>query len=237
MNLELLKIDECDLQQYKTDLQEAFQLGYEGQFGHTSETILPEKDIDKSPNSVGAIAYKAVENGKIVGGAIIVIDEKTQHNHLDFLYVKRGVQGKGVGKAIWFAIEKKHQLTKVWETCTPYFEKRNMHFYVNVCGFHIVEFFNEKHPMLIRQKTLLAMEMKECLDFKRLCKVDNRLFLAYCVLQGSPSSAPVVVNVSYNDVCVIYHPFVAFGHSKFYRNFLYFRIDKVVINVEFSYVG
>jgi catechol 2,3-dioxygenase-like lactoylglutathione lyase family enzyme len=28
----------------------------------------------------------------------------------------------------------------------PYFEKRNIHFYVNVCGFRIVEFFNERHP-------------------------------------------------------------------------------------------
>ena len=28
------------------------------------------------------------------------------------------------------------------------FEKRNIHFYVNICGFHITEFFNEKHPML-----------------------------------------------------------------------------------------
>ena len=26
--------------------------------------------------------------------------------------------------------------------------KRNIHFYVNICGFHITEFFNEKHPML-----------------------------------------------------------------------------------------
>jgi catechol 2,3-dioxygenase-like lactoylglutathione lyase family enzyme len=34
----------------------------------------------------------------------------------------------------------------VWETCTPYFEKRNIHFYVNKCGFHIVEFFNGLHP-------------------------------------------------------------------------------------------
>ena len=34
----------------------------------------------------------------------------------------------------------------VWETCTPYFDRRNIHFYVNVCGFHIVEFFNERHP-------------------------------------------------------------------------------------------
>ena len=36
--------------------------------------------------------------------------------------------------------------TKVWETCTPYFETRNIHFYVNKCGFHIVEFFNRYHP-------------------------------------------------------------------------------------------
>lgn len=28
---------------------------------------------------------------------------------------------------------------------TPYFEKRNIHFYVNQCGFKIVEFFNEYH--------------------------------------------------------------------------------------------
>ena len=34
---------------------------------------------------------------------------------------------------------------KVWETVTPYFEKRNIHFYVNRCGFHIVEFFNSHH--------------------------------------------------------------------------------------------
>lgn len=28
--------------------------------------------------------YKAIVNGKMVGGAIVVVDEKTQHNHLDF---------------------------------------------------------------------------------------------------------------------------------------------------------
>ena len=39
-----------------------------------------------------------------------------------------------------------HPEVKVWETVTPYFEKRNIHFYVNRCGFHIVEFFNCHHP-------------------------------------------------------------------------------------------
>lgn len=35
--------------------------------------------------------------------------------------------------------------TKIWETHTPYYDKRNIHFYVNKCGFHIVEFFNPSH--------------------------------------------------------------------------------------------
>lgn len=147
MELELLPLKSEDIKQYKADLQTAFQKGFEDQFGKTEETILPEKDIDQSLNSKGATAYKAVINGEIVGGAIVVIDEKTQHNHLDFLYVKHGIQGKGIGKKIWFMLEKLYPDTKVWETCTPYFEKRNIHFYVNVCRFHIVEFFNEKYPI------------------------------------------------------------------------------------------
>ena len=59
---------------------------------------------------------------------------------------KVGVQSKGIGQAIWKEIEKIYPNIKVWETCTPYFDKRNIHFYVNRLGFHIVEYFNEKHP-------------------------------------------------------------------------------------------
>lgn len=33
-----------------------------------------------------------------------------------------------------------------WQTFTPYFETRNVHFYVNRLGFSIVEFFNELNP-------------------------------------------------------------------------------------------
>ncbi len=35
---------------------------------------------------------------------------------------------------------------KVWETVTPYLERRNIHFYVNRCGFVIDEFYNSHHP-------------------------------------------------------------------------------------------
>lgn len=146
MNFKLVEINDIDLKQYKKDMQEAFQKGFEEDFGETEEIILPEKDIDQSLNTAGAVAYKAILNGEMVGGAIVVINPVTQHNHLDFLYVKYGIQSKGVGQKIWNTIEQLHPKTKVWETCTPYFEKRNIHFYVNKCGFHVVKFYNKRFP-------------------------------------------------------------------------------------------
>ena len=147
MNIKLVPMAECDIPQFKRDIQEAFQKGFEDEFGKTEQTVLPEKDIDESLNAKGAAAYKAVVDGEMIGGAVVSVNTETQINHLDLLYVKYGTQSKGVGKMIWKAIEDTYPETKVWETCTPYFEKRNIHFYVNVCGFHITEFFNEKHPM------------------------------------------------------------------------------------------
>ncbi len=76
---------------------------------------------------------------------MVLFNPQTHLNHLDFLYVKSGTQGKGIGQAIWDAIEQRHPDTLVWETFTPYFEKRNIHFYVNRCGFHIVEFYHSGH--------------------------------------------------------------------------------------------
>lgn len=144
MDFKLLPLSHEDLANYKKDMQEAFQKGAAALPDLDGE-ILPEEDIDCSLNAKGSVAFKAMVDGEMAGGAIVVIDEETQHNHLDFLYVKYGAQSRGVGQAIWKALEKLHPATKVWETLTPYFEKRNIHFYVNCCGFHIVEFFNPRH--------------------------------------------------------------------------------------------
>jgi hypothetical protein len=145
MIFKLVPLCEEHLPQFKKDMQAAFQQGAVDEFGAMEEEILPESHIDRSLSAKGAVAFAALVDGEPVGGAVVVIDEETQHNHLDFLYVKIGVQSKGVGQAIWHGIEKLYPETKVWETCTPYFEKRNIHFYVNLCGFHIVEFFNKYH--------------------------------------------------------------------------------------------
>ncbi len=149
MNLRLLQVEKKDLAQFKKDMQEAFQIGaMEGNYeGDTDAEILPDEDIERSLQTEGAVAYKAVdEEGNMLGGAIVVINWGTGENHLDFLYVKHGVQSKGIGKFIWFELEKMYPDTKVWRTCTPYFEKRNIHFYVNVCRFHIVDYYNPHHP-------------------------------------------------------------------------------------------
>ena len=146
MKFELVAMTEKDIPTFKKDIQEAFQKGFEAAFGKTDETVLPEKDIDCSLNSKGTVAYKAVVDGEFVGGAVVAIDEETQHNHLDLLYTRYGVQTKGIGFRIWSEIERLYPETKVWETCTPYFERRNIHFYVNKCGFRITKFINEKNP-------------------------------------------------------------------------------------------
>lgn len=90
MDFLLLPVEETDLKDFKRDMQEAFQKGAEGEFDDVNVEILPDSDIEKSLSAQGAAAYKAVCDGEMVGGAIVVINKKTQHNHLDFLYVKYG---------------------------------------------------------------------------------------------------------------------------------------------------
>ena len=75
-------------------------------------------------------AYEALAaDGQRLGGVIIVIKADEHRGELAFLYVKVGVQSKGIGQTIWKAIEAMHPETEVWETCTPYFDRRNIHFY------------------------------------------------------------------------------------------------------------
>lgn len=142
----LIKLSDKDLVEFKSLMQESFQLGYEEVFGKSEELILPEKDIDECLNKKNSHSYVMKNNHEILGGAIVEINEKTQHNHLDFLFVNVSTQNKGIGQKIWSEIESLYPYTEIWQTVTPYFDKRNIHFYVNKLGFHIVEFHNEKNP-------------------------------------------------------------------------------------------
>ena len=56
MSFLFLKVEDCDIEQYKKDMQEAFQKGFEEYFGKTEEIILPEEDINRSLTTKGAVA-------------------------------------------------------------------------------------------------------------------------------------------------------------------------------------
>ena len=136
-----------DREQFVLDNQYAFRYGACEEFGprddHFEEDgeIISRETIEKSID--GGAAYRIRLDGEIVGGLVLQINEETQHNHLDLLFVSPDVHSQGIGYAAWQEVEKLYPETKVWETCTPYFEKRNIHFYINKCGFHAVEFFGE----------------------------------------------------------------------------------------------
>lgn len=143
-NIKLEQVDLSELPQFTKKLQEAFSVAVKEKFG-TNDPIPSEKDINSSFYAEGSASCHIVLNEKRVGGAILVIDEKTQHNSLDLFFISPEHHSHGLGLAAWKAIEAKYPDTAVWETVTPYFEERNIHFYINKCGFHIVEFFNKHH--------------------------------------------------------------------------------------------
>ena len=146
-SVQLLPLEESDREQFIADNQEAFNYGAMEEFGlrdnHFEEDgqIISRETIEQSIDS--GEAYRIVSDGKKVGGVVIKIDGSK--GDLDLLFVSPHIHSKGIGYAAWCEIEKIHPEVKVWETVTPYFEQRNIHFYVNRCGFHIVEFFYQYH--------------------------------------------------------------------------------------------
>ena len=149
VTLELAKEEE--LEKFKKDLQESFGVAVIEEFGSIDAGPIPfDEDIEKSFKAPGAVIYHILSNGIKVGGVVVCIDEETQHNSLDLLFIAKGKGkgGKGIGYKTWKAIEDMYPETKVWETHTPCFEKRNIHFYVNKCGFKIVEYLSEKYNNL-----------------------------------------------------------------------------------------
>ena len=145
MDMRLTKLTAENTATFKADMRAAFRFGALAGMGIDAD-VLPETNIDESLCTDGAAPYMVLLDGAMIGGAIIVIDLETARGRLDFLYVKVGCQGKRVGQFIWSEIEKRHPEVCVWETSTPYFDKRNIHFYINRCGFHAVEFYSKYHP-------------------------------------------------------------------------------------------
>lgn len=145
--IELKPLVSSDREQFIKDNQETINYGALEEFGlrddHFEEDgqIISRETIEESIDS--GEAYRILDDGKVVGGVVVRIEGDREN--LDLLFVSPKCHSKGVGYGAWCQIEKMFPQVKIWETVTPYFEKRNIHFYVNRCGFKIVEFFNSHH--------------------------------------------------------------------------------------------
>lgn len=148
----LQPLEKADRQQFILDNQEAFRYGATEEFGmrdnHFEENgeIISRETIERAIDQPNAETYRIVSDGQKVGGVVLKIDQEQRLGELQLLFVSPHVHSRGIGYSAWCEVERMHPEIRVWETHTPYFEKRNIHFYVNRCGFHIVEFFNAHHP-------------------------------------------------------------------------------------------
>ena len=145
----LAPLQQADREQFIHDNQEAFKYGATEEFGmrddrmEEGEEVISRKTIERSIDGEQAETYRIVCDGEVVGGLILQIDKQNAKGDLEILFIKPEAHSKGLGQAAWKAVEAMHPEIRVWETMTPYFEKRNIHFYVNRLGFHIVEFWNK----------------------------------------------------------------------------------------------
>ena len=146
--ISLVPLESSDREQFIKDNQEAFNYGALEEFGRRDdhfeegENIISRKTIEESID--GGIAYRIMQGNEKVGGLILNVDG--DHGELEILFVSPRVHSKGIGYAAWCEAERMYPQVTLWKTITPYFETRNIHFYVNRCGFHIVEFYNSNHP-------------------------------------------------------------------------------------------
>ena len=126
--IKLLPLEASDREQFILDNQEAFNYGALEEFGRRNghfeedEQIISRETIAQSIDE--GEAYRIWSGDEKVGGVIVKIDG--ERGDLELLFVKPNVHSKGVGYAAWRAVERLHPEVAVWETVTPYFEKRNI---------------------------------------------------------------------------------------------------------------
>lgn len=135
----------------------------ERSFATTMDNLPKNSDANNDLPSIDGILERPQEtplvfylDGKMAGGAVLIINDDN-NNILTLLFVDSDCLDKGIGYKAWLEIEKRYPETKTWTTETPTFLMRNVNFYVNKCGFHIIRVNDPKNDesMFVFQKTMM----------------------------------------------------------------------------------
>ena len=158
MNLQLKKITLQEAGFFQRKMTESFQTGVLERFGDINAApIPPEDDLPNSLRHPDTDVWAVMLDGVPAGAAVIGKAEAPRKYSLELFFIFREFMNRKIGFQAWRTIEERYPEAEVWETHTPYFERRNIHFYVNKCGFRIVEFFSDLH----REEHDLTEEFKD----------------------------------------------------------------------------
>ena len=157
MDIAIRKIEFNELELFRREMKKSFEQGILDRFGDISfAPIPPENEVDEAVKDASCDVFIITADHIPAGGTIIKKEESKKYS-LDLLFIFKDFLNKKIGFAAWQAIEKYYPDAEIWETHTPYFERRNIHFYVNKCRFQIVEFYCESH----REEQDLTEEFKD----------------------------------------------------------------------------
>ncbi len=144
-SVQLTTLAASDRPGWLTRMEAAFAAGVRDAGLRPGEEPIPDaSEMDEVLREPGVEALQIVRDGEVIGGAAVGSNQGGRRS-LELLFIDVGRHGAGIGAAAWSAIEARYPDTEVWETETPYFDQRNIHFYINRCGFHAVEFFHPGH--------------------------------------------------------------------------------------------
>ena len=144
--IRLEKADREQWQPFARDIQRSFAPAVEACYGPLKEAIPSDEEIKTAFADGDLDIFHILWEEKGIGGAVVRTNTSAGRGSLELFFILPEFHSLGLGLSAWQAIESTYPEIRVWETITPYFEQRNIHFYVNKCGFHIVEFFNKSHP-------------------------------------------------------------------------------------------
>ena len=137
LDISLSPLEKDDREQFIKDNQRSFKYGAAEEFGtrdnHFEEDgeIISRKTTEESIDSKDAKTFRITHDNQKIGGVVVKIDKENKKGELELLFINPEMHSKGAGYSAWLEIEKMFPEIEVWETFTPYFEKRNIHFYVN----------------------------------------------------------------------------------------------------------
>ncbi len=104
--------------------------------------ILPpppvEETISDQCREPGYTLLSILEDGDLIGGSLV---KKTGEGHylVDRFFLREDSLGKGIGAQALAMVEDFFPEAEVWELHTPVQILKNVAFYVNKCGYRIVE--------------------------------------------------------------------------------------------------